>query len=104
MSGTPFTRLSRTLAKAQDDTVWFECPGCEIHHRIAHGPGDGPRWTWNGHVDLPTFSPSVLVTWKEGDVAKVCHSFVIVGKIQFLPDCTHALAGQTVDLPDWDTV
>ena len=31
----------------------------------------------------------------------VCHSFVTDGRIQFLADCTHALAGQTVDLPEW---
>lgn len=31
----------------------------------------------------------------------VCHSFVRAGKIEFLGDCTHALAGQTVALPDW---
>jgi hypothetical protein len=31
----------------------------------------------------------------------VCHSFVTDGRIQFLGDCTHALAGQTVDLPEW---
>lgn len=30
----------------------------------------------------------------------VCHSFVTAGRIEFLPDCTHALAGQTVDLPE----
>jgi len=30
-----------------------------------------------------------------------CHSFVTDGRIQFLADCTHALANQTVDLPDW---
>jgi hypothetical protein len=29
-----------------------------------------------------------------------CHSFVTNGKIQFLADCTHKLAGQTVELPD----
>lgn len=28
----------------------------------------------------------------------VCHSFVTDGRIQFLSDCTHALAGQTVYL------
>ena len=33
----------------------------------------------------------------------VCHSFVVNGQIQFLPDCTHALAGQTVPIPDWAT-
>lgn len=33
-----------------------------------------------------------------------CHSFVRDGKIEFLSDSTHKLAGQTVDLPplpDW---
>jgi len=29
-----------------------------------------------------------------------CHSFVRDGRIEFLSDCTHALKGQTVDLPD----
>lgn len=28
-----------------------------------------------------------------------CHSFVTDGRIQFLGDCTHDLAGKTVDLP-----
>ena len=28
--------------------------------------------------------------------------FVTDGNIQFLADCTHALAGQTVPMPDWD--
>jgi len=31
---------------------------------------------------------------------QVCHSFVTDGRIQFLGDCTHNLAGQTVDLPE----
>lgn len=31
-------------------------------------------------------------------VAKRCHSFVANGNIQFLGDCTHELAGQTVRL------
>ena len=28
------------------------------------------------------------------------HSYVTDGRIQYLSDCTHPLAGQTVDLPD----
>ena len=32
--------------------------------------------------------------------AFVCHSFVTDGRIQFLGDCTHDLAGHTVELPD----
>lgn len=32
---------------------------------------------------------------------EVCHSFVRNGVIEFLSDCTHALKGQHVPLPDW---
>jgi hypothetical protein len=35
------------------------------------------------------------------DMPKVCHVFIKAGMIQFLGDCTHALAGQTVPIPAW---
>lgn len=76
--------------------------------------GEGrPRWTYNGNPIAPTFSPSVLVTTGRRvdpahkpdpdfpDPPECCHSFVSDGHIQFLSDSTHALAGQTVPLPDW---
>lgn len=86
-------------------------------HVVWTGDGPGPRWGWNGNVERPTFTPSVLVTgvkrltdeqlaaWMRGEplpepVQQRCHTFVTDGRIQFLGDCTHALAGQTVDLPD----
>jgi hypothetical protein len=99
---TAFRRLSRVLATAEEGSLWFECPGCEMVHRIMHRPGPEPRWGWNGNLESPTFTPSVLVrySWSDGD--RVCHSFVTDGRIQFLGDCTHALAGQTVDLPAWE--
>lgn len=28
-----------------------------------------------------------------------CHSFITDGKIKYLSDCNHHLAGQTIDLP-----
>jgi hypothetical protein len=48
------------------------------------------------------FKPSYLsrAPWGEKQEQRVCHSFVTDGRIQFLSDCTHELAGQTVDLPD----
>ena len=36
------------------------------------------------------------------EVAKACHSFITDGRIQYLGDCTHPLAGQTLDLPNWE--
>jgi hypothetical protein len=35
------------------------------------------------------------------EVPQVCHSFVTDGRIQYLSDCTHAMAGQTKELADW---
>lgn len=100
-------QLSRKLRGAADGYTIFFCPGCDCAHAIRVGAGTGPRWGWNGNADAPTFTPSILVTVtvpppREPDDPpdQVCHSFVTDGRIQFLGDCTHALAGQTVDLPD----
>ncbi len=69
----------------------FRCPGCEFDHIIDE------TWTWNGDRERPTFKPSVLVRGGGSNVR--CHSFVREGRIEFLKDCSHRLAGQTVDLP-----
>lgn len=113
------SQLSKKLRNTSDNGLMFWCPGCDGAHKIQHGEGAGPRWGWNGNADKPTFTPSVLVSgtapltqaqyenWCENKVLpepvpSVCHSFVTDGRIQFLSDCTHAMAGQTVDLADWD--
>lgn len=96
----------------------FWCPGCETMHVVDSG------WTFNGNFDRPTFNPSVLVrgghyaqgwqgpecwcTWypKHDPDAKHkfkcarCHSFVRDGEIQFLADCSHALANRTVRMTE----
>lgn len=97
--GTPFRKLSDILATTTEGSLWFNCPGCGMEHAIHHGAGPGPRWTWNGDLVKPTFQPSVLVRYSWSDGERVCHSFIVDGRIQYLGDCTHALAGQTVDLP-----
>lgn len=82
----------------------------------------GAHWWFNGDFDLPTFSPSISA--KSGHFASrnkdhcwctynlnhpdeenkfecyICHSFVRHGRIEFLNDCTHSMAGMIVDLPD----
>jgi hypothetical protein len=80
-------------------------------HAIRYGDPE-KDWGFNGDLEFPTFTPSVLVTihWGNGkpredpefeETEKRCHSFVTDGMIQFLSDCTHPLAGQTVNLPEW---
>lgn len=107
------SRLSSVLRDATGNALMFWCPACDGAHAIQHGAGTGPRWGWNGNAEKPTFTPSILVRFpanpnageefKEWRTERVCHSFVTDGRIQFLGDCTHALAGQTVDLPDWES-
>lgn len=99
-------RLSTVLRSTEGVGLLFWCPGCDMAHQVRVGNGPGPRWTWNGSADRPTFQPSILVRYDGADAGvdgaptAVCHSFVTDGRIQFLDDCTHALAGQVVPLPE----
>lgn len=101
--------------------VQFYCPGCEELHTICI---EGPNaWGFDGNYEAPTVTPSVLVTsghyvstHKPGDncwcdfesrtgrkskfSCKRCHTFIKNGVIEFLSDCSHALANQTISLPN----
>ena len=57
--------LSPILRELGAGRLSFWCPGCNDAHQILYGTGPGPRWGYNGHVDLPTFTPSIKVTWRE---------------------------------------
>lgn len=63
---------------------------------------DTPCWTWNGDTEKPTLKPSILTRFETRLELTVCHSFVTDGKVQFLSDCTHEFAGQTLELLDVD--
>jgi hypothetical protein len=79
----------------------FRCPGCGGYHTLRTLLGDPSAramWDFNGNLEKPTFSPSVLSRHSTPEI--VCHSFVREGRIEFLGDCTHELAGQTVELPE----
>lgn len=100
----------------------FRCPGCGDYHSVAVKPYEHRTvvWNFNGSEALPTFRPSLLVKsghYVDGKTNEcwctynkthepapftcyICHSFITEGKIEFLGDCTHSLAGKTVDLPE----
>lgn len=122
--------IGKKLRSLESGRLAFMCPGCRGLHQVAvrqDGQNIGPAWGYNGNPNAPTFTPSILCRYTRLDmdddeldrvlaeyklpedrerlladkrVSVVCHSFVTDGRIQFLNDCTHALAGQTVDLPD----
>lgn len=94
----------------------FACPGCVaggpegydgIHSLPVNATGlDRPSWDWDGNLEAPTLSPSILTN--KGNTTESpyprCHSFLRSGVFEFLVDSTHPLAGQHVpmpDLPDW---
>lgn len=105
---TPVAQVRTASDGATRLFLW--CPACtrfgeaggSLHQVVISG---GPvTWDWDGNVEAPTVSPSLLVQggWKGQDT--ICHSFIVNGQWQFLGDCTHDLAGQTVPLPplpDW---
>ncbi|TAA18202.1 ammonia monooxygenase [Pseudoxanthomonas winnipegensis] len=109
------SRVKHVTRGDGDVALWFVCPGCGDSHVVGIGPKP-PTWTWDGSFDHPTLSPSILVTSADymtdadyerlaaGEAVEprplLCHSFVRNGRIEFLSDCTHALAGTTVDLPE----
>lgn len=100
---------SRVREVQKDDikyfALMFSCPGC-----AAGGPEgyDGlhmlpvncsmaktPSWNWNGNLDAPTLSPSILT---QGYVR--CHCFLTEGIFDFLPDSEHPFSGQKIQIPD----
>lgn len=88
--------------------VWLRLPGPLEYRRlpvILRGKRDGtPCWSWNGDTEKPTLKPSILSKAPYGPekIEIRCHSFVNDGQVQFLNDCSHEFAGQTLDLLDVD--
>lgn len=100
--------MSRILVeRAIDEGVhyWWWCPGCD---QTRNGMGlhvFDSRWTFNGDFDSPSFDGSYLANSTWAGEPTICHSFIRNGQIEYLTDCTHPLAGQTVPMPpipdDW---
>lgn len=106
-------------ASGQEGLIYW-CQGCKTSHMIC--TNGQSAWGWNGDVEKPVFSPSVLTTgarqltdeeheiyMRDGVLPPAelirCHTFVGCngaqpGEVIFLGDCNHELAGQVHPLPD----
>lgn len=94
------------------DVLAFVCPGCAsdghsgLHMLAVNTDLHSPAWTWDGNLDAPTLTPSILTQWGMVDAAArgvapfTCHSFLTAGVFHFLEDSTHRFAGQDVPMPD----
>lgn len=93
-------KASRLLRGSLDEPAHW-CPGCNEMHVL---PWKRGGWTFNGDVERPTFTPSFLHRWKSYDdgkpTPKICHYILTDGVLNFCSDCTHALAGKSVPLPE----
>lgn len=89
------------------DALMFVCPGCVaggsegydgVHMLAVNSEVKSPSWNWNGDLEKPTLSPSIL---SQG--YSRCHSFLRDGVFQFLEDSDHPLSGQSVPIPELPT-
>jgi len=59
---------------------FFHCPGCGRGHSFITAwvpPHTGPTWTFNGNLESPTFSPSLLYNvGRSNPTEHLCHTFV----------------------------
>lgn len=78
----------------------INCPACNCYHFIQ--TNGVTKWEFNDDVKNPTFSPSLEVRHINSNSITKCHSFIRNGQIQYLNDCDHEMAGQTVILPNID--
>ena len=102
----------------------FRCPGCKQPHvyvTAEHTNGVGPTWTFDGNMDYPNFSPSLLNRWgthydpnwgaddpdltpaDRNALSGTCHLFVRNGMIEYCADSSHELAGKTVPMIDYES-
>jgi hypothetical protein len=84
--------MAKFYYQTETEKYLFLCPGCNCLHFAGKG------WTFNGDLEKPTVSPSIVVKLSKN---QICHSFIHLGQIEFLPDSWHKLKGQTVEIPEW---
>lgn len=109
--------LRSTTRQPGEPDFNFWCPGCNRGHPVWTSRIPSP-WSFNGNLECPTFSPSFLMTWNEGEppvtsdnfdewkrapwpqtqVAKRCHIVITDGMLHFCSDCTHEFAGKVVPM------
>lgn len=70
----------------------FYCVACQDYHQF--WTKGKTVWEFNGDDIKPTFSPSLLMQGGKDDI--YCHLYVRDGMIEYLSDCKHSFAGETV--------
>jgi hypothetical protein len=82
------------IKEASPGYFMMYCPGCENLHAF------GESWGFNKDFDDKPDVQGSLLTHPTRVRNITCHLFIRHGKIQYLTDSTHSLAGTTIDLPE----
>jgi len=93
LKGMKQNKLIKVKNKDGSSSYMFYCPGCDSHH------GFNDRWKFNGDLDKPNVSPSLLTTGGSDNIR--CHLYLRNGMIEFCSDCSHGLAGQKIELKEF---
>lgn len=100
------SKLLMEMVTDRDEHIgWaFYCPGCKYmhHYNTVRLTAEGPCWQFDGNIESPTFTPSLLVG--PNTPKSRCHLYVKAGRIEYLSDCWHDLRGQTVDMIDLESL
>lgn len=115
--GRPVPERKARPVRLESGRGYVECPAAEATHLTLRIPGPTGlltlpvvqgnttragtgAWTWNGSTEAPTLRPSVLTQYQSALAERSwrCHSWINDGAAQFLADCSHSMAGQTVPL------
>jgi len=82
--------------------IMFWCKACG-HPHVANLDAEYSSvvWEFNNDMFRPTINPSIMAQLPSTGYR--CHCFVRDGMIIYLSDCTHDLAGMTLELNDeWE--
>lgn len=93
----------------------FHCPGCGHPHVYFTDKAHSKIvWKFNGNLDKPSFTPSLMNKWgKNADPKWIepnepsttgwsgqCHLWITDGIINYAKDSTHHLAGEHIPMVD----
>ena len=79
--------------KLYNKMYMFHCPACGFLHGF-----HSKRWKFNGDLDSPTFTPSLMINASTNK----CHLNMKDGNINYLNDCLHVMSGVSIVCPEWE--
>ena len=97
------SKLFKVVDEGKEVGYYFDCPGCKLGHTLIVRPyGDDslPVWKFNGDMDSPTFRPGIRLKRASPDGKEIvsCNLFVTDGRLYFWNDCSHDLAGLSIEM------